>query len=200
MAMETKTLCVVHAEADAKSCAYSNCHSHLLALRKQVLDLLHVDEGRPPYAIHWRLEDTMTRIPSWLLAAIAIICPVRVCRAGVIQYSNTFDAVSPSYFHPLGLGSQTISTMRLESSGGYPAFTGDFQEDKQLRVTYSAPAGQRFVFNPPLDADTLTFTVWFGSLHAIASGAGMEAEGVSIEFAGAEGVLPSSASALLLLK
>ncbi|HET9272431.1 MAG TPA: PEP-CTERM sorting domain-containing protein [Vicinamibacterales bacterium] len=128
-----------------------------------------------------------SRFP-WLLVAIVVSGPVTASQAGVIEYSTVLDTVTQ--FHDDFIPGLTINTVRLEASGGPPALTANFQTDKQLRVTYSAPAGQHFVFTPPADADSVGFTLWLGSLSAIAYGNDHWEQGVSIEFAGVEGTPP----------
>jgi hypothetical protein len=119
--------------------------------------------------------------------------------AGPIVYGATFDTVSAHYFTTVdGFDPFPIatSTMSLESSTGVPTFTADFLNDKQLTVTYSAPAGHKFVFNPPLDANSVSFSMWLGNVGGIVTGPGQgeHVPGISIDFAGAEGSVPAESS------
>jgi hypothetical protein len=132
-----------------------------------------------------------------LILLLAFIGVASKASAGPILYSATFDTVSAHYFTDPFLDPRlAISSMSLESSTGVPALTANFLNDKQLTVTYSAPPGHKFVFNPPLDADTRSFTLWLGDVSGIVTGPGQgeHVPGVSIDFAGAEGNMPVASS------
>lgn len=75
--------------------------------------------------------------------------------------------------------------MRLSPSGPL-VFTADFGADKHLRVTYSAPAGQKYVFTPS-GADSADFSAVFASASGTTSSLTADsAAGMSIDFGGAE--------------
>jgi hypothetical protein len=136
-----------------------------------------------------------------VLALAAVAGATKPAVADQILYEATLDTVSYATFSDIDFGCIAFclatSTVRFESSTGFPALTADFGADKELRVTYSAPAGQRFVFDPPTDAqgaDTLsiTFLLWLGDVSVLGFDAGNATDGVSIAFSGLEGSLTQS--------
>jgi hypothetical protein len=117
-----------------------------------------------------------------------------------VLYQATFDTVSHTTFTDFGFGfgcdgiCSAFSTVRFGSSTGFPALTADFGLDKELHVTYSAPAGQRFVFDPPADAQSadlfsISFLFWLGDVSAIGFDSANATDGNSLDFSGPQGPL-----------
>jgi hypothetical protein len=99
-----------------------------------------------------------------------------VAQAGTIQWSVTLDQVT------VNQGGQAND---FSSSTGFPTFTGDFSVDKQLRLTFSAPAGQQFVFSRPSGATSwqLFADIWDDPIISLIT----FTPGVSYSFANLQG-------------
>jgi hypothetical protein len=140
----------------------------------------------------------MKIVRASFLALASVVAAGRPAIADPVVYQATFDTVSYFTFSDIGFcGGLCLatSTVRFESSTGFPALTADFSVDKELHVTYSAPAGQRFVFDPPADAQgadllSIVFSLWFGDVSAI--GVLDSTDGVAVDFSGMDGSLTQS--------
>jgi hypothetical protein len=130
---------------------------------------------------------------SRVLAALAVAAlPIGDAYAGVIDYTATFDGVVDNFFPgPVGTGSHWTY---LTLSGATPELTGTLESGQQLRVTYSAPAGQQINILPkPASADSLLVAVdlWSDSPQGSPF---VDTPGASYAFTGPTGTAPTVSS------
>jgi hypothetical protein len=132
---------------------------------------------------------------SKVLFALAVAAlPVADARAGIIDYTATFGSVVDNFFPgPVGTGSHWTYLML---SGSTPELTGTLESGQQLRVTYSAPAGQQInILSKPASADSLLVAVdlWSDSPQ---SSPFVDTPGTSYSFTGFAGTAPTVGSFL----
>jgi hypothetical protein len=114
--------------------------------------------------------------------------PAADLEASVIDYSATFDAVTDNFF-PGVAGSGSHWTY-LFLSGPTPELTGTLQSGQQLRITYSAPAGEQINILPkPASADSLLVSAELWSESPISSPF-IDTPGASYGFTGFAGAAP----------
>jgi hypothetical protein len=108
--------------------------------------------------------------------------------AAVVDYSATFSTVVDNFFP--GAGGTGSHWTYLLLNGSTPELTGTLNAGQQLRITYSAPAGQQInIFSKPASADSLlvAFDIWSESPQ---SSPFVPTSGTSYSFTGLTGTPP----------
>ena len=129
------------------------------------------------------------RVSRLLITLAVAALSVVDAHADVIDYTATFDSIT-GHFFPDGLGSGTHWTI-LHLEGSTPELTGTLDAGQQLRMTYSAPAGQQInILQKPASADSLVVVADLWSEPSLSSPL-IDASGASYTFTGLTGTDPT---------